>query len=69
MKRRKKIKKQFRALMDLTTKKGKVLKKIFGELNKIFADFFQRNPPVRSAVEVSALPMGARIEIEAIASI
>lgn len=34
MKRRKKIKKQFRALMDLTTKKGKVLKKIFKELNK-----------------------------------
>ena len=34
MKRRKKIKKQFKALMDLTTKKGKVLKKIFGELNK-----------------------------------
>jgi transposase-like protein len=34
MKRRRKIKKQFKALMDLTTKKGKVLKKIFGELNK-----------------------------------
>ena len=34
MKRKRKIKKQFKALMDLTTKKGKVLKKIFGELNK-----------------------------------
>ena len=34
MKKRRKIKKQFKALMDLTTKKGKVLKKIFGELNK-----------------------------------
>ena len=34
MKRRRKIKKQFRALIDLTTKKGKVMKKIFSELNK-----------------------------------
>ena len=34
MKRSRKIKKQFRALMDLTTKKGKVMKKIFSELNK-----------------------------------
>jgi RNase P subunit RPR2 len=34
MKRRRKLKKQFRALMDLTTKKGKVMKKIFSELNK-----------------------------------
>jgi len=34
MKRRRKIKKQFKALMDLTTKKGKVLKKIFTQLNK-----------------------------------
>jgi len=34
MKKRRKIKKQFRALIDLTTKKGKVMKKIFSELNK-----------------------------------
>lgn len=32
--RKKKIKKQFKALINLTTKKGKVLKKIFTELNK-----------------------------------
>ena len=43
--------------------------KLFGELNEIFADYFPVNPPARSAVEVSALPMGARIEIEAIAGI
>lgn len=42
---------------------------LFGELNKIFSDYFPENPPSRSAVEVSALPMGARIEIEAIAGI
>ena len=34
MKRRRKIKKQFKALMDVTTKKGKILKKIFTQLNK-----------------------------------
>ena len=34
MKRSRKIKKQFKTLIDLTTKKGKTLKKIFVELNK-----------------------------------
>ena len=38
----------------------------FSELNQVFETFFDENPPVRSAVEVSALPMGVRVEIEAI---
>ncbi|HKJ59582.1 MAG TPA: Rid family hydrolase, partial [Halobacteriales archaeon] len=29
---------------------------------------FQDNPPARSAVQVAALPAGARVEIEAIAA-
>ena len=38
----------------------------FSEVNEIFSDFFPNDPPARSAVEVSALPMNSRIEIEAI---
>ena len=38
----------------------------FSEVNEVFNEYFPENPPARSAVQVSALPMGARIEIEAI---
>ena len=38
----------------------------FTDLNTVFEEFFQTNPPARSTIEVSALPMGAQIEIEAI---
>ena len=38
----------------------------FGEVNEVFNSFFPNKPPARSAVQVSALPMNARIEIEAI---
>jgi len=43
--------------------------KLFSELNDIFSKYFSNNPPARSAVEVKGLPLGARIEIEAIASL
>ena len=39
----------------------------FAKLNKIYADFFTHDYPSRSTVQVAALPMGARVEIEAIA--
>lgn len=39
----------------------------FDDMNKIYSDFFQINPPARSTVEVKALPKGAMVEIEAIA--
>jgi len=39
----------------------------FAQVNEIYADFFSKNFPSRSTVQVTALPMGARIEIEAIA--
>ena len=35
-------------------------------VNEVFDSFFPKDPPARSAVQVSALPMNARIEIEAI---
>ena len=38
----------------------------FAQVNEIFNDFFPDNPPARSAVQVSALPMNARIEIDAV---
>jgi 2-iminobutanoate/2-iminopropanoate deaminase len=39
----------------------------FGAMNEIYASFFNESPPARSTFEVSSLPRGARIEIEAIA--
>lgn len=41
----------------------------FARMNSIYAEFFQSDPPARSAVEVSALPLGALVEIEAVAAI
>jgi len=38
----------------------------FAQVNEIFNEFFPDNPPARSAVQVSALPMDARIEIDAV---
>jgi len=39
----------------------------FAAMNAVYAEFFPKNPPARSAVQVAALPLGARVEIEAIA--
>ena len=38
----------------------------FTQVNEVFNSFFPKEAPARSAVQVSALPMNARIEIEAI---
>ena len=38
----------------------------FPEVNEVFNDYFPNDPPARSAVQVSALPMNARVEIEAV---
>ena len=40
----------------------------FGKVNAIYAAFFGDHKPARSCVEVSALPKGGLVEIEAIAS-
>lgn len=39
----------------------------FAEFNAVYAEFFPENSPARSAVQVAALPKGARVEVEAIA--
>ena len=40
----------------------------FDAMNDAYKEYFQDNPPARSAVEVAALPKGAGVEIEAIAA-
>src|SRR5215217_5342096 len=39
----------------------------YGVMNEIYAIYFAEAPPARTTVQVSALPRGARIEIEAVA--
>ncbi|RMG86916.1 MAG: RidA family protein [Candidatus Dadabacteria bacterium] len=39
----------------------------FAAMNEVYAGFFPDRPPARAAVEVAALPKGARVEIEAVA--
>jgi reactive intermediate/imine deaminase len=40
----------------------------FDEMNDAYKEYFQDNPPARSAVEAGNLPKGVGVEIEAIAS-
>ncbi len=40
----------------------------FPRMNEVYARFFPRDPPARSTVQAAALPKGARVEIDAIAS-
>ncbi len=40
----------------------------FGTVNRIYEAYFGEHKPARSCVEVSALPKGGLVEIEAIAS-
>ena len=39
----------------------------FQTVNEIYGSYFQQQPPARSTVQVSALPKGAKVEIEVIA--
>ena len=39
----------------------------YGDVNAVYGEFFTDNPPARSAVQVAALPLGASVEIEAVA--
>ena len=41
----------------------------FAKVNEVYGRYFPENPPARSTVQVSALPKGARVEIDAIAVI
>jgi 2-iminobutanoate/2-iminopropanoate deaminase len=41
----------------------------FTAMNEVYARYFGEHRPARSTVQVSALPRGARVEIDAIASL
>lgn len=41
----------------------------FAEMNGVYAEFFPDTPPARAAVQVSALPKGALVEISALAAL
>lgn len=39
----------------------------FGAMNAVYAEFFPENKPARVCYQVAALPMGALVEIDAVA--
>lgn len=41
----------------------------FQEVNEVYARFFADDPPARAAIGVSALPKGARVEVDAIVAL
>lgn len=41
--------------------------KDFGDMNEVYASFFDDNPPARECIQVSRLPMDALVEISVIA--
>ncbi len=41
----------------------------FAKVNQVYGSFFQDNPPARSTVQVAALPLGANVEIEVVATL
>lgn len=41
----------------------------FGQMNGVYAEFFTEKPPARSAIQAAALPLGGRVEIEAVATV
>ncbi len=41
----------------------------FATVNRIYAEFFDQEPPARSTVQVAALPLQARVEMDVIASL
>ncbi len=41
----------------------------FQEVNTVYGSFFNEAPPARATIQVAALPLGASVEIEAVAVI
>lgn len=39
----------------------------FAKMNVIYAEYFEKDPPARSAIQVAALPKNALIEVESVA--
>jgi 2-iminobutanoate/2-iminopropanoate deaminase len=41
----------------------------FAQINEVYESFFESDPPARVAIGVSALPRGAKVEIDAVVAI
>lgn len=41
----------------------------FAEVNEVYGSFFSEDPPARVTVEVSGLPRGAQVEIDAVVAL
>lgn len=41
----------------------------FAEVNAVYAEYFDGEPPARATVQVAALPKGAEVEIDAVARV
>ena len=41
----------------------------FERVNAVYAEYFRKQPPARVCVEVSRLPKGARVEIDAVGEV
>lgn len=39
----------------------------FAQVNEVYGGYFGEEPPARATIQVAALPLGARVEIEAVA--
>jgi len=39
----------------------------YAQINEVYSRYFNESPPAREAVQVAALPRGARVEISCIA--
>ena len=41
----------------------------FAEANEVYGRFFERHPPARVGIGVAALPLGAKVEVDAIVAL
>jgi 2-iminobutanoate/2-iminopropanoate deaminase len=41
----------------------------FGSVNEVYGSFFESSPPARVAIGVAALPLGAKVEIDAVVAL
>jgi 2-iminobutanoate/2-iminopropanoate deaminase len=41
----------------------------FGSVNEVYASFFEASPPARVTIGVAALPLGAKVEIDAVVAL
>jgi 2-iminobutanoate/2-iminopropanoate deaminase len=41
----------------------------FADVNEVYGSFFESSPPARVAIGVAALPLGAKVEIDAVVAV